>query len=208
MIRLLEKYAASAFDILNNLPTPLALNVLRYLSVPSLLRLSTVSHAWYDLVKHPSIWRWHCLQITATDPVSLRPPSDPKEWEGTYRKLHHRESNWKNGLAQELKFLKGHTGYCTTLLLRGKRLISGSYDETIRVWDIGRVFSCRLVLNILMVLINIRWYIGTGEEKKCLKVKAVSCLDFLDEEEVFVAGFHDIGYVHLHLHISQFCPQL
>lgn len=57
----------------------------------------------------------------------------------------------------------------------GKRLISGSYDETIRVWDIE-----------------------TGEEKRCLQVKKpVSCLDFLAEEEVFVVGFHDIGQVSL-----------
>jgi pyrimidine and pyridine-specific 5'-nucleotidase len=69
-------------------------------------------------------------------------------------------------------------------------LISGSYDETIRFWDID-----------------------TGEMKKCLHVKKpVSCVDFLVEEgaqglykinefsfstftlpEVFVVGFHDVG---------------
>lgn len=42
----------------------------------------------------------------------------------------------------------------------GKRLISGSYDETIRFWDIE-----------------------TGEMKKCIQVKKpVSCIDFLLEE--------------------------
>ena len=46
------------------------------------------------------------------------------------------------------------------LLEPGKRLISGSYDETIRFWDIE-----------------------TGEMKKCLQVKKpVSCVDFLAEE--------------------------
>lgn len=45
-------------------------------------------------------------------------------------------------------------------LIVGKRLISGSYDETIRFWDIE-----------------------TGEMKKCLQVKKpVSCVDFLAEE--------------------------
>ena len=44
--------------------------------------------------------------------------------------------------------------------LEGKRLISGSYDETIRFWDIE-----------------------TGECKKCIQVKKpVSCIDFLLEE--------------------------
>lgn len=80
--------------------------------------------------------------------------------EPLYRSLHHRESNFHHGLPQRLRFLQGHTNFCTTLLLRGKRLISGSYDETIRFWDIE-----------------------TGELKKCLQVKKpVSCIDFLLEE--------------------------
>jgi pyrimidine and pyridine-specific 5'-nucleotidase len=57
--------------------------------------------------------------------------------------------------------------------LKGKKLISGSYDETIRFWDVE-----------------------SGEMKKCLSVKKpVSCLDYLVEEEVFVVGFHDVGCV-------------
>jgi len=49
------------------------------------------------------------------------------------------------------------------MLWIGKRLISGSYDESIRFWDIE-----------------------TGEMKKCLQVKKpVSCVDFLAEEGVF-----------------------
>lgn len=109
--------------------------------------------------------------------------------EPLYRALHHRESNFKNGLPQNIRFLTGHTNYCNSLLLKGKRLISGSYDETIRFWNIE-----------------------TGQMTKCLQVKKpVSCIDFLHEEgmylsekrtsssssttEVFVVGFHDVGWV-------------
>lgn len=50
-------------------------------------------------------------------------------------------------------FLNGHTNFCNALLLRGKRLIGGSYDKTIRFWDVE-----------------------TGEIKKCLQIeKPVSC---------------------------------
>jgi hypothetical protein len=80
--------------------------------------------------------------------------------EPLYRALHHRESNFKNALPQHIRFLTGHTNYCTSLLLKGKRLISGSYDETIRFWNIE-----------------------TGQMTKCLQVKKpVSCIDFLHEE--------------------------
>jgi pyrimidine and pyridine-specific 5'-nucleotidase len=67
-----------------------------------------------------------------------------------------------------IRLLHRHANFCTTLLLKGKRLISGSYDQVLDV--------------------------ETGEMKKCLGVKKpVSCVDFL-AEEVFVVGFHDVGW--------------
>ncbi|KAI0079794.1 hypothetical protein K474DRAFT_1591313 [Panus rudis PR-1116 ss-1] len=174
-ILLLEKYAKSTFDIVGHLAPDLVFRIFKLLSVQELLGVETVSKKWQQLVHSPAIWRYHCLRITATDPMPLKPPPTPEGWYPLYRSLHHRESNFKNALPQTVRFLTGHTGYCTTLLLRGKRLISGSYDETIRFWDIE-----------------------TGEMKKCLQVKKpVSCVDFLAEEEVFVVGFHDVGRVHL-----------
>ncbi|KAG6824842.1 hypothetical protein H0H92_005643, partial [Tricholoma furcatifolium] len=174
-ILLLEKYQRSTFDVVGKLSPDLAFRVLKELSVRELVGVRGVSQHWRTMVAHPALWRYHCLRITATDPMPLRPPPTPEGWEPLYRDLHHREANFAHALPQTLRFLVGHTNFCTTLLLRGKRLISGSYDETIRFWDIE-----------------------TGECKKCLQVKKpVSCVDFLVEEEVFVVGFHDVGRVHL-----------
>ncbi|KAM6494830.1 WD40-repeat-containing domain protein [Amanita muscaria] len=174
-ILLLEKYAKSTYDIVGNLAPDLACRVLKYLTVRELLGVETVSKKWQKMVHHPALWLHHCLRITARDPSPVKRPSTPEGWEPLYRSLHHRESNFHHGLPQTIRFLQGHTNFCTTLLLRGKRLISGSYDETIRFWDVE-----------------------TGECKKCLQVKKpVSCVDFLAEEEVFVVGFHDVGRVHL-----------
>ncbi|KZO96049.1 hypothetical protein CALVIDRAFT_598732 [Calocera viscosa TUFC12733] len=172
MIRLLDKYLKSTFDVLSNLPEELAVLVLCELRVPQLLAVERVSRSWQQLVHHPSVWRHHCRRLAATDPVPLRPPAGPDGWEPLYRGLHYREQNWALGRAQQLRFLPGHTGYVTTLHLRGKRLISGSYDETVRVWDLE-----------------------SGVQTKELRVKAVSCLDMLPDEEVFAVGFHDVGRV-------------
>ncbi|KAF8514590.1 hypothetical protein JB92DRAFT_2829912 [Gautieria morchelliformis] len=50
---------------------------------------------------------------------------------------------------------------------------SSLYDKTIRFWDITR------------------------GEKKCIQVKKpVSCINILSEEEVFIIGFHNVGYAH------------
>ncbi|KAF8638454.1 hypothetical protein AX17_002188 [Amanita inopinata Kibby_2008] len=174
-ILLLEKYARSTYDIVGNLAPDLVCRIFKYLSVKELLTVEPVSKKWQKIVHHPALWRYHCLRITERDPSPVKAPPTPEGWEPLYRSLHHRESNFHFGLPQSIRFLQGHTNFCTTLLLRGKRLISGSYDETIRFWDVE-----------------------TGECKKCLQVKKpVSCVDFLAEEEVFVVGFHDVGRVHL-----------
>ncbi|KAF8347588.1 hypothetical protein F5887DRAFT_956525 [Amanita rubescens] len=174
-ILLLQKYAKSTYDVVGNLAPDLACRILKHLTVKELLGVETVSKKWQKMVHHPALWHYHCLRITTRDPNPVRRPAKPEGWEPLYRSLHHRESNFHNGLPQSIRFLQGHTAFCTTLLLRGKRLISGSYDETIRFWDVE-----------------------TGECKKCLQVKKpVSCVDFLAEEEVFVVGFHDVGRVHL-----------
>lgn len=177
-ILLLEKYAKSTFDIIGNLAPDLVFKVFKWLSVQELLGVemvqpldhangyvlmllrTQVSKKWQEMVHCPALWKYHCLRITATDPSPVRPPAKPEGWEPLYRSLHHREANFRNALPQSVRFLNGHTNYCTTLLLRGKRLISGSYDETIRFWDVE-----------------------TGEMKKCLQVKKpVSCVDFLADE--------------------------
>ncbi|KIK26303.1 hypothetical protein PISMIDRAFT_95127 [Pisolithus microcarpus 441] len=174
-ILLLQKYLKSSFDVVGSLAPDIALRIFRHLSVKQVVEVGLVSKKWFTLSRHPALWRWHCLRLTASDPIPVKTPETPEGWYPLYRSLHHRESNFANGLPQSIKFLNGHTNFCTTLLLRGKRLISGSYDETIRFWDIE-----------------------TGEMKKCLSVKKpVSCVDFLAEEEVFVVGFHDVGRVHL-----------
>ncbi|KAH0828736.1 hypothetical protein J3R83DRAFT_3157 [Lanmaoa asiatica] len=192
---LLQKYLRSTFDILGTLAPELALRILRELSVKEVVKAGLVSKKWFAATRHPALWRWHCLRLTANDPVPIRAPDTPEGWFPLYRSLHHRESNFANALPQSIRFLNGHTNFCTTLLLRGvhyscqkrsirfipssmlsgKRLISGSYDETIRFWDIE-----------------------TGEMKKCLQVKKpVSCVDFLAEEGTVYTYSNATRRVHL-----------
>ncbi|KAF7971145.1 hypothetical protein HWV62_21952 [Athelia sp. TMB] len=182
-ILLLEKYLRSTFDIVGHLAPALAVRVLGCLSVREVMGVGVVSQKWLEAVRHPALWRFHCLRVTAADPVPLRAPAKPEGWYPLYRTLHAREYNLAHALPQTLRVLPGHTGFVTTLLLRGSRLISGSYDGTIRFWDVE----------------------GGREVKKIEVKKPVSCVDWLVEEEVFVVGFHDVGpgrFRRVHLYSS------
>ncbi|CAK5279855.1 unnamed protein product [Mycena citricolor] len=177
-ILMLQKYQTKARDIVGALAPPLALRVLLHVPVPHLLRVcAVVNRRWANLTRLPALWRAHCLAITRGDPAPPTPPADPSGWLPLYRALARREGNWRSGTPQGMKFLNGHTTFVTVLILRGTRLISGSYDGTIRFWDLAK---------------------SKGEMVRCLEVgKPVSCVDYLAGEEVFVVGFHDVGRVHL-----------
>lgn len=99
-------------------------------------------------------------------------------------------------------FLEGHTGHVTTLTLRGRRLISGSYDESIRFWELPErgvgVGMSRAAIEIdVNVSANaagegvkrntagegVKEALKSAECKKVLRVgRVVSCVDWLIEE--------------------------
>lgn len=138
-----------------------------------LLTCQQVSKRWKSLASNPMLWKSHALELTQSDPVGLVPPSDPSGWEPLVRSLYLRERNWSKGISQDLTFMQGHTGFVTAMKLKGRKtLVTGSYDETIRVWDLY-----------------------TGVCKKILTAKAISSLDFLDEEGILAAGLYDSGRV-------------
>ncbi|KIS68429.1 uncharacterized protein UMAG_03518 [Mycosarcoma maydis] len=173
MSRTLEKHLRSTRDIVSGLPDSVALKIFEKLPIQDLLRCRHVSKKWHSLAATPDLWRSHALALTEADPVKLEAPSDPQGWEPLVKGLFFRERNWAKGLAQTIQRLEGHTGFVTAMKLKGRKtLVSGSYDETIRVWDIS-----------------------TGHCCKVLRAKAISCLDFLLDEGVLCAGLYDTGRV-------------
>lgn len=46
-------------------------------------------------------------------------PRREEDWEPLYKSLHFREENWRRGVSQGVRFLQGHTGFVTAMMLRG-----------------------------------------------------------------------------------------
>ncbi|THH01889.1 hypothetical protein EW145_g6837, partial [Phellinidium pouzarii] len=121
-IGMLENYLKSTFDIVGNLSPELSFKILRYLSVNELVGIESVPKKWQSIVHSPALWRYHCLLLTATDPVSLRPSCSPEGWEPLYHSLHHREANFHYGLPQTLR------------LLNTARCAHGAADQWAYLW--------------------------------------------------------------------------
>jgi pyrimidine and pyridine-specific 5'-nucleotidase len=83
---------------MGNLAPDLAFKVLKHLNVPELLalepvrvhntsccaidtiHLSKVSKKWQEMVHLPVLWKYHCIRLTAMDPIPLKAPSSPAGW--------------------------------------------------------------------------------------------------------------------------------
>lgn len=173
MSKTLKKQLRLTRDVVSGLPDQVALKIFEKLPIQDLLRCRHVSKKWHSLAATPELWRSHAIALTEADPVKLVAPSDPEGWEPLVKGLFFRERNWAKGLAQSIQRLEGHSGFVTAMKLKGRKtLVSGSYDETIRVWDIS-----------------------TGACRKVLRAKAIACLDFLLDEGVLCAGLYDTGRV-------------
>lgn len=173
MSKLLEKRLRLTSDMFKTLPDEVSLRIFEKLKVKELLTCQRVSKKWRSIASNPMLWKSHALGLTEGDPVGLIPPCDPNGWESLVRGLYFRERNWSKGISQDLTLMQGHTGFVTAMKLKGRKtLVTGSYDETIRVWDLY-----------------------TGACKKVLTAKAISSLDFLDEEGILAAGLYDSGRV-------------
>ncbi|CAG8579311.1 9041_t:CDS:2 [Paraglomus brasilianum] len=167
---MLDHYVKTTFDIIGTLPSELGVKIFSLLTAEDLCRSRTVSKCWRKMVNEPDLWKKKCLDATIEDPEPLVYPSDSAKWEVIYRGLHYREHNWAMGNVQSIKFLKGHTASVTALKLKKSTLVTGSSDETVRVWDVR-----------------------TGKCTKVLQGKGVSCLDFLPKRRIVTAGFSDQG---------------
>ncbi|OIW32919.1 WD40 repeat-like protein [Coniochaeta ligniaria NRRL 30616] len=64
-----------------------------------------------------------------------RATSENSTWKNIYRDRFKVGSNWKYGRAR-LNVLQGHTNGVTCLQMDDNMLASGSYDATVRIWDL------------------------------------------------------------------------
>jgi hypothetical protein len=106
-------------------------------------------------------------------------------------------------------FLRGHTNFVTSLALHGSTLLTGSYDETCAhvLSCVGSPHSSTAADMTWPSCRRIRvWDLTTGSCKLVLQAKAISCLEFYPDQEVFAIGFHDVGCVATSASRSAFRP--
>ncbi|TXT10908.1 hypothetical protein VHUM_01659 [Vanrija humicola] len=180
-IEMLERVMQSRTGVLGRLDDRLCEYVMKFLDLQDVLALGQVSKRFEQRATNPRVWKRLCRELEAhwdgmvnLDGYRL---DDDGDWLGLFKKLWRREKNWTNGQAQSLAVLSGHRNYVTSLKLWGETLISASYDDTIRIWNLPYAVSSSKVVPPPVVI----------------PAKAVSSLDYYAPEQVLVTGSHEVG---------------
>lgn len=138
-------------DFISLLPRELALQVLSYLDPQDLLRAAQTCRSWRFLCDDNLLWKEKCRQgQILTEPRTDRPkrgragnmPPIASPWKAAYMRQHIIEMNWRSRPIRQPKVLKGHDEHVITCLqFSGNRIVSGSDDNTLKVWSAvtGRV---------------------------------------------------------------------
>ncbi|XP_033647348.1 F-box/WD repeat-containing protein 7-like [Asterias rubens] len=128
-------------DLLSWLPAQLSLRILTYLDPVSLCRCACVSHAWHELAIEPTLWRTLChlpkwaLPKAEEQKQMINHISSYIHWKQAFAERYRLRRNWLKGLCSVRTF-EGHTQGISCVQFDDTRIVSGSSDKTIKVWNI------------------------------------------------------------------------
>jgi len=151
-------------DFISLLPKELALYVLSFLHPRDLLRAAQTCRYWRILAEDNLLWREKCREAGLDDMSSdlmafrkarrLNPAASPAStstasppafvsnlstyspWKAGYMRQHNIEINWRVKGIRTPKVLKGHDDHVITCLqFSNNRIVSGSDDNTLKVWN-------------------------------------------------------------------------
>jgi F-box and WD-40 domain protein 1/11 len=142
-----------------SLPEELSLAVFKLLDGPTLAAASQVSRSWNNIIKDDSVWRvaffrrWGREVHTSPAPIQVGGPgtglpNTPKqEWKKMYRARTLLERQWRMGPERSGKatYLSGHTDSVYCVQFDEEKIITGSRDRTIRVWDINTMQCIKVI---------------------------------------------------------------
>jgi len=173
-----ELVSPSTRDMTRLLPDEISLQIFEYLEAHDLLLAERVNKRWQEMARDTSVWRTVFLRKYQRQIMSDPPPiqvggagtglpgKKNQEWRRMYKARSELDKNWRVGAADAGKavYLSGHTDSVYCLQFDEEKIITGSRDRTIRVWDIN-TYQCLRV-------------IGAPQHKPTLGPKVLRTVDY------------------------------
>jgi F-box and WD-40 domain protein 1/11 len=143
-------------DPVSYLPAEISAHIFSYLDPASLMDSESVSKAWHRQASSPHVWKHVFRGAYPRRPVSstaskkkqsvgLGKPIPNQDWKKMFLVRRSLEQRWKQGKAAAI-YLHGHTDSVYCAQFDEDKIITGSRDRTIRVWDAHYPWSCQKII--------------------------------------------------------------
>ncbi|KAJ5103438.1 hypothetical protein N7532_003967 [Penicillium argentinense] len=143
-------------DPVSYLPSEIMAQVLSYLDPVSLMNAESVSGRWNQQASSPYVWKHVFRSAYPQRPVSstatkkkqshgLGKSIPNQDWKRMLLVRRTLEQRWKQGKAAAI-YLHGHTDSVYCAQFDEKKIVTGSRDRTIRVWDAHYPWSCQKII--------------------------------------------------------------
>ncbi|ORZ24579.1 WD40-repeat-containing domain protein [Absidia repens] len=194
-------------DFLLELPYELSIHIISYLDTLSLVQLSSVSRGIHDLSCNNDIWRRRVMeQHWQPSPSQLLPTMD-LDWFHIYKQRYQLANRWTNGKVNT-HYLVGHRDSVYCLQFDKQKIITGSRDRTIKIWNMD-TYRCIRTLpghraSVLCLQFNdkimvsgssdttlIMWDMETLQPIKSLKGHSAGVLDLSLDDRYIVSCSKD-----------------
>lgn len=151
-----EDVRLQTIDPLVLFPAEINILVFSYLDQEALRRATQVSKRWHQLAESPNVWRTSFLQTYKRRPsnpvpyvqmggLGLGEPNKPDQpWKEMAKTRLALERAWRKATPKAVYF-NGHTDSVYCCQFDEEKLITGSRDRTIRVWDM-HTYKCIKVI--------------------------------------------------------------
>ncbi|TAQ85720.1 hypothetical protein B7494_g5943 [Chlorociboria aeruginascens] len=145
----------SRVDFITTLPAELSIQILGHLDHHALRNTVLVSKAWGSMSSSNHVWRDAFLReksktyamsrpLRPGEGLGLPPLNPDSDWKEIYRIRQDLEYNWAEGKA-EMVYLNGHLDSIYCVQYDESKIITGSRDKTIRIWDM-KTYTCTLII--------------------------------------------------------------
>ncbi|VDN16998.1 unnamed protein product [Gongylonema pulchrum] len=182
-------------DFIGELPNEIALHVMSFLSPADIARVSLTCRYWHHLAEDNRLWKKKCaeMNVSVLDEPRYCADDEPKnvclsrsKWKAVYLRHQRIQANWRSLPLRGSCILKGHDEHVITCLqIRGDLIVTGSDDNTLKIWSSSKAVVSVLPLHHLLVTgsrdTTLRlWNIKTGACLRVLQghIAAVRCVQF------------------------------
>ncbi|KAL1922236.1 uncharacterized protein VTP21DRAFT_9775 [Calcarisporiella thermophila] len=148
-------------DFMCNLPYELVIHIMSFLDSRSLARLSSVSKAWNLIAHDNQAWRRAYLlkerwRVNIPDWV----PAGQVDWKHLFSERHKLEQRWRRGDVT-MRYFDGHTDSVYCVQFDEEKIVTGSRDRTIKIWDATTMRCLRTLeghkASVLCLQYDARW---------------------------------------------------